>query len=246
MSKDNVNFPYVYWDFFHGMLGGFVGLRQEEDLSWPCKITPLIFTSCRIPRYLHQSQNVGGDLLGIWLSARTSKLVEETLGWSWHGTPLRLWLGWLRALFLPYHSIVNVTRQTQKWLQGVYHNPYLVVRSQELIELNDFISQLNAPVYRVGDFNNMRSGVDKTGRAPSTQSCASFNWFLNSLGLEVVDNNTHSFTWTNNWQGEALILCRLNWALINHNWFNLLFAFPRLEILYRISFDHNPLLLSIL
>jgi hypothetical protein len=68
----------------------------------------------------------------------------------------------------------------------------------------------------MGDFNLVRTPRDKSNQRINSQESASFNDFINTLGLLEIPLLDRQFTWSN--QQDPPILARLDRVLVNPEW----------------------------
>nr|CAD1838601.1 unnamed protein product [Ananas comosus var. bracteatus]CAD1838614.1 unnamed protein product [Ananas comosus var. bracteatus] len=101
------------------------------------------------------------------------------------------------------------------------------------------------PTIVMGDFNCIMNPKEKLGGLSRTfNSKSPLRKFQQDGGFVDIHFNGPGYTWTNNRQGNSMILQRLDRALANSQWI-LRFPFSRLVHLPRIASDHCPLLLNL-
>ncbi|XP_071680068.1 uncharacterized protein [Lolium perenne] len=107
-----------------------------------------------------------------------------------------------------------------------------------LSSLEQIFPSFSGPVAFLGDFNLVRSPCDKSNGNINTTEAASFNDFINNLGLLEIPLLDRQFTWSN--QQSPPILARLDRVLINPEWS---FALPdsTLTSSPRPTSDHVPI-----
>lgn len=92
------------------------------------------------------------------------------------------------------------------------------------------------PTILIGDFNCVRSVVDRACYNYSAEDSSRFNNFISELGLE-----TNIWGVVITWFGPEGKKIKLDRSLVNHSWLSL--GSWHMEYLSRMSSDHKPLLL---
>lgn len=125
----------------------------------------------------------------------------------------------------------------------VYGSPVLDSRSIVWAEIQNLMNTQLADCVLIGDFNQVDSKHQKLGGNSKLLRAQDFiNWKLNNNLFDIPYKGV-SFTWTNNRQGNDLILERLDRGFCNLNWKD---EFPDATITNLPIFlsDHSPILLQ--
>ncbi|XXG88202.1 hypothetical protein AAC387_Pa12g0446 [Persea americana] len=126
---------------------------------------------------------------------------------------------------------------------GVYGSTDYRIRRDLWDHLSNF-SNTSLPRCVIGDFNSILLASEKHNIRPSSSpSVKEFNDMVLSSGLKDLGFRGNSFTWANNWQGQAYLAARLDRAFTNSPWLDR-FVDPMITHLPRMSSDHSSLLLS--
>lgn len=131
----------------------------------------------------------------------------------------------------------------EEWvLNAVYASPNPLSRETLWENLEDTASHMNKPWLVMGDFNdyayqNERKSFSHSQNQNRTQR---FRERINNCNLIDLGSVGPRFTWTNNRQGMANIMQRLDRALCNDQW-QALFPEGTVRTLPRTYSDHSPL-----
>jgi hypothetical protein len=121
---------------------------------------------------------------------------------------------------------------------NVYGPCVHVLKPSFLSSIEQIFASLLGPVAIVGDFNLVRSPRDKSNGNINSSEAASFNGFINNLGLLEIPLLDRQFTWSN--QQNPPILACLDRVLVNPKWS---FALPDTTLGSSVcpTSDHVPL-----
>ena len=92
-----------------------------------------------------------------------------------------------------------------------------------------------------GDFNLVRSALDKSSRVADERLIRAFNDFIGDLGLIEIHRGGTRFTWTN--KQENPVQSNIDRVLVATEWESR-FPLTSLSSLTRLGSDHCPLLLD--
>lgn len=110
-------------------------------------------------------------------------------------------------------------------------------------KLSDYATNNDLPVCAIGDFNCITGQNEKQGGSQIVKAKhKKFRSFLQRAGLIDLGFSGPAYTWANNQQGMALILERLDRAVVTAEWINL---YPNSKVFHipNYSSDHLPILL---
>jgi exonuclease III len=126
---------------------------------------------------------------------------------------------------LAYHSIDDFSVTTTFSLRSdnlcfsiinVYGPCVHAQKTDFLNSLELIFASLTGPIALMGDFNLVRAPRDKSNDNFNSSEAASFNDFINNLGLIEIPLLDRQFTWSN--QQNPPILARLDRVLVNPEW----------------------------
>lgn len=132
------------------------------------------------------------------------------------------------------------------WLISFVHSPTLWNEKEKFwYDLEHSGNSFHGPWLCLGDFNVVIQQSEKWGGRP-VSSCSTMNGmrhFLWQTGMLDLGFSSSPFTWTNDREGNGLILERLDRGVANGEWRTL---FPRTTVthLTRHASDHSPILLN--
>lgn len=127
-------------------------------------------------------------------------------------------------------------------VSGVYLAPDFQIRRYQFLDLQSDIQSCSCPLINLGDFNSVCNAMEKTGRSPSSASCATFLNFIDATKLVELKDACHSFSWSNNRIGQANIMCLLDRAFFNHAWVDSFWPHSTVSLLPRTVSDHSPII----
>lgn len=128
-------------------------------------------------------------------------------------------------------------------LTGVYGEPMRSQRHKTWDLLRNLSRDANLPWCLVGDFNNVKSQLDKKGGSLyPTYLIEGFNNCLQDTGLHDLDIIGHQFTWERGKNTDHHIEIRLDRVLANSLWLDK-FQLAKIYNLVGSQSDHSPLLL---
>lgn len=123
----------------------------------------------------------------------------------------------------------------------VYGSPYEEGKQSFIDELHSVMGAWQGPILIGGDFNLVRSTVDKSNGIVNFRWVDAFNEWISKWGLIEIDLRNRKYTWTNN--QENLIMARIDRVFMSTD-FEKVFPLARVKALDRIPSDHNPLLVD--
>ncbi|KAI8014297.1 hypothetical protein LOK49_LG05G01952 [Camellia lanceoleosa] len=133
----------------------------------------------------------------------------------------------------------------EEWvLAAIYASPNPVMRKHLWVKLEDMTENMDKPWLVVGDFNDYASQGEKRSFT-STQSSNRSQKFLeriNNCNLINLGSSGPKMTWTNDRQGLANTIERLDRALSNPEW-RTMFPEATVRVLLRTYSDHSPLVI---
>jgi hypothetical protein len=97
------------------------------------------------------------------------------------------------------------------------------------------------PILLGGDFNLVRSIMEKNNRSISHKWADAFNDCIDKWGLVELNPSNRLYTWTNNQDNP--ILAKLDRFVVSTSQ-DLTFPLSRVKALDRIPSDHNPILVD--
>jgi exonuclease III len=124
---------------------------------------------------------------------------------------------------------------------NVYGPCVHVLKAAFLSSIEQIFASLLGPLAILGDFNLVHSPRDKSNGNINSSEAASFNGFINNLGLLEISLVDRQFTWSN--QQNPPILARLDRILVNPEW-SFTLPYTTLSSFVCPTSDHIPLHIS--
>ncbi|XP_028123763.1 uncharacterized protein LOC114320887 [Camellia sinensis] len=132
----------------------------------------------------------------------------------------------------------------EEWvLAAVYANPNPVLREKLWDDLEGVAATMSKPWLVAGDFNDYANQGERQSFTSPTTSARTQKFLerINNCNLIDLGNTGSKMTWTNNHQGLANTMERLDRALSNPEW-RTMFPEATVRVLPRTYSDHSPLL----
>lgn len=126
-------------------------------------------------------------------------------------------------------------------LVAVYGTAYNEFKLEFIAELHDTMSDLTYPVILGGDFNLVRSVVDKNNGIINNNFSYLFNDWVNKWALMEIGIANRSYTWSNNQENH--IFAAIDRVFVSTSW-DAHYPLSVLTALPRIGSDHTPLILD--
>ncbi|KAL7200213.1 hypothetical protein ACSBR1_032183 [Camellia fascicularis] len=132
----------------------------------------------------------------------------------------------------------------EEWvLAAVYASPNPNIRQNLWNDLENISSSMIRPWLIAGDFNDIMGQTERRSYSQNNQNyrCKKFSDNVNHCGLMDIGCSGPKFTWSNNRQGMANTMERLDRALCNAEWRT---AFPKgaARNIPRTYSDHSPIM----
>jgi hypothetical protein len=163
---------------------------------------------------------------GIWLMIHTASTTTSTvLDFNQYSITFTISRGTAITTCTCVYASPNPTMRTNFW-------NYLSSTSQSII----------SPWMLIGDFNETLLPSDQRGGIFQHNRAALFSTFMDNCNLLDITTTGGRFTWHRNNNGIRILSKKLDRGLANVDW---RMSFPEafVEVLCRLHYDHNPLLL---
>jgi hypothetical protein len=108
--------------------------------------------------------------------------------------------------------------------------------------LHKVMGSWTGPILLGGDFNLVRSSLDKNNGQVNFRWINLFNDWVNRWGLIELELRNRKYTWTNN--QENVVIARLDRVFVSTE-LESVFPLARIKALDRTPSDHNPILIDL-
>jgi exonuclease III len=163
---------------------------------------------------------------GIWLMIHTASTTTSTV-----------------LDFNQYSITFTISRGTAiTTCTCVYASPNPTMRTNFWNYLSSTSQSITSPWMLIGDFNETLLPSDQRGGIFQHNRAALFSTFMDNCNLLDITTTGGRFTWHRNNNGIRILSKKLDRGLANVDW---RMSFPEafVEVLCRLHYDHNPLLL---
>jgi len=124
----------------------------------------------------------------------------------------------------------------------VYGSPYEEGKLSFVDELHKVMGSWTGPTLLGGDFNLVRSSLDKNNGQVNFRWVDLFNEWVSRWGLIELELRNRKYTWTNN--QENVVMTRLDRVFVSTE-LESVFPLARIKALDRTPSDHNPILVDL-
>jgi exonuclease III/plasmid maintenance system killer protein len=124
----------------------------------------------------------------------------------------------------------------------VYGSPYEEGKQAFVDELHKVMGSWTGPILLGGDFNLVRSRLDKNNGQVNFRWVDLFNDWVSRWGLIEIELRNRKYTWTNN--QENVVMARLDRVFVSTE-LESVFPLARIKALDKTPSDHNPILVDL-